>query len=81
VEAGCLAAWGEGNFGDGDCTYADSWTLDGGSPNSIDNLNLPPAKTITRSVSLGRLSKGKHTFEVTLNGGAWGEHRDFEVEG
>lgn len=81
VDAGCLAVWGEGNGGTADCTYSDVWTLDGGSPNSIDNLNLPPGKTTTRSVPLGRLAKGKHTFEVTLNGGAKGSHLDFEVDG
>lgn len=79
VDAGCLAVWGEGNFGTADCTYADSWTLDGGSANSLDNLNLPPDQTVTRSVSLGRLSAGRHTFTVTLNNGAVGEDRDFDV--
>lgn len=79
--AGCIAAWGEGNAGTGDGPYSDTWQLDGGAVESVDNLTLPRGTTTTRSVSLGRLSKGKHKFEVTLNGVAYGSHNDFEVEG
>ncbi len=79
VDAGCLAVWGEGNFGDGDCTYSDTWSVDGGTEHSIDNLTLPHGTSTTRSVQLGRLTAGKHSFKVTLNGLAVGEHLDFEV--
>lgn len=79
VNAGCLAVWGEGNGGNADCTYVDQWAIDGGGWNDISGLNLPPNQTTTRSVSLGRLSAGSHTFQVYLNGVAFGEHRDFDV--
>lgn len=80
VGAGCLAVWGEGNGGTADCTYSDTWKLDDGAENSLDNLNLPPGQTTTRSVSLGRLSAGHHKFEVWLNNGAYGSN-EFSVEG
>ena len=80
VDAGCVAAWGEGNGGTADCTYDDTWQLDGGAVNQLPGLNLPPGTTTVRSVPLGRLSKGKHKFEVTLNGAAYGSN-EFEVEG
>lgn len=52
----------------------------GAAENSLDNLNLPPQQTTTRSVSLGRLTAGHHKFEVWLNIGAYGSN-EFTVEG
>jgi hypothetical protein len=79
VDAGCLAVWGEANVGTGDCYYVDQWSLDDGGWNDIDGLSLAPNQSTTRSVSLGRLSEGKHTFQLYLNGAAFGEHKDFDV--
>jgi hypothetical protein len=79
VDAGCVAVWGEGNFGNGDCTYVDTWVLDGGSSQDTEDLSLAPGTSTTRSVSLGRLSAGSHKFEVWLNNGAYGSN-EFTVE-
>jgi hypothetical protein len=70
---------GEANAGTSDCTYVDQWALDDGGWNDIDGLTLPPNQSTTRSASLGRLAAGKHTFQLYLNGLAYGEHRDFDV--
>jgi hypothetical protein len=79
IGAGCVAVWGEGNGGTAEGPYADTWAIDGGSDQTLDNLTLAPQITTTRSVSLGRLTAGKHTFTLTLNGVAYGEDRDFDV--
>ncbi|HEU5474330.1 MAG TPA: hypothetical protein VFV67_27095 [Actinophytocola sp.] len=81
VDAGCLAVWGEGNAGTADGVYSDSWSLEDGTTGTLDDLSLLPEHTVTRSVRLGRLGAGRHTFSVTLNGQAFGEDRDFDVAG
>lgn len=80
VGAGCVAVWGEINSGNADAVnYSDQYKIDG-VDHTVDELNLGIGQHTTRSVKLGRLTAGKHDFEITLNGGpAWGEDHQFDV--
>jgi len=78
IGAGCQAVWLDVNAGTAACDYSDTTDVDGTAQPSVDNLSLGPQQSDWRTVKLGRVSAGRHTFTATLNGGTQGTH-DFDV--